>query len=416
MGLTWSMAVTVTDHQTSDKGTIELDVSNQSSYKGRVYLAWVDLQTNPSAVYTSFSTDEGVSWTNPKVINPNPPQRCVGGSIATANNGTVYVTWSGITLVSPFIEDYAGLSVSTDGGVSWNVQQNIFNMNGISGTLPSKGNIKVNGLPQIVVDNSGGPRDGWLYIVTTEKNISPAGSDPDILLHRSTDGGQTWSQGIRVNQDALNNGKIQYFPSIQVDNQGGIDILFHDDRNTTSDSTDLFLARSLDGGNTWKEFYLVDSRFKPKPIVGGASSYQGDHISLLAVDNKLYALWMADYSGIYQVWASIFDMNVLSTNESNHEVVENFNLFQNYPNPFNPSTTIKYSVPNVIASGTKQSQFVSLKVYDVLGNEVAALVNEEKSAGTYKIEFDGSALPSGIYFYQLQAGSLVETKKMVLLK
>lgn len=421
MGLTWSSAVTVTDHQTSDKGTIDLDISNQSSYKGRVYLAWVDLQTNPSAVFTSFSTDEGVSWTNPKVVNPSPPQRCVGGSIATANNGIVYTTWSGITLVSPFIEDYAGLSISTDGGVSWNAQQNIFNMNGISGTLATKGNIKVNGLPQIVVDNSGGLRDGWVYIVTTEKNISPAGSDPDILLHRSTDGGQTWSQGIRVNQDALNNGKIQYFPSIQVDNQGGIDILFHDDRNTTSDSTDLFLARSLDGGNTWKEFFLANSRFKPKPIVGGASSYQGDHISLLAVDNKLYALWMADYSGIYQVWASIFDMNVLSTDEPNNPVVTQFTLLQNYPNPFNPTTKIKYQIPlgfaaSPFSKGGIKGGFVTLKVYDVLGNEVATLVNEEKPAGEYEVEFDGRELTSGIYFYKLQAGSFVETKKMILLK
>jgi len=90
-------------------------------------------------------------------------------------------------------------------------------------------------------------------------------------------------------------------------------------------------------------------------------------------------------------------------------------LFQNYPNPFNPTTTIKYQIPEM--------SFVTLKAYDVLGNEVAALVNEEKPAGSYKIEFDASALPSGIYFYRLQvypanggAGSFVETKKMVLLR
>ena len=415
LGLSWSSAATVTSHRTSDKGTITLDYSSQSSYNGRVYLAWVDLQTNPSEVFTSYSTDQGVSWSNPQSVNPNPPLRCVGGSITTANDGTVYITWSGITLQTPFIEDYAGFAVSTNGGVNWSAQQNIFDMNGISGTFPTKGNIKVNGLPQIVVDNSGGPRDGWLYIVTTEKNISPAGSDPDIILHRSTDGGLTWSSGIRVNQDALNNGKIQYFPCLQVDDQGGIDILFHDDRNTTPDSTDLFLARSMDGGNTWKEFSLSNSRFRPKPIVGGATSYQGDHISLLAVDDKLYAVWMADYSGLYQIWASIFDLNVLSTNESHPELVENFNLFQNYPNPFNPSTKIKYSIPSVTLSEVEGS-LVTLKVYDLLGNEVATLVNEEKPAGEYEVEFDGGDLPSGIYFYQLKAGSFVETKKMILIK
>ena len=83
-------------------------------------------------------------------------------------------------------------------------------------------------------------------------------------------------------------------------------------------------------------------------------------------------------------------------------------MLQNYPNPFNPSTTIKFQIPN--------SSFVNLKVYDVLGNEVATLVNEEKPAGTYQLSFDASNLSSGIYFYKLQAGNIVETKKMILLK
>lgn len=408
LGLNWTSAVTVTNHQTGDKGTISLDYSNQSSFKGRAYLAWIDLQLNPAAMISSFSTNEGVTWSNNQLVNPNPPQRCVGGSITTANNGTVYTCWSGITLISPFIEDYAGFAVSTNGGVSWTTQQNIFDMNGISGTLPTKGNIKMNGLPQIVVDNSGGPRDGWIYIVTTEKNISPAGSDPDIILHRSTNGGITWSEGIRVNQDPLDNGKIQYFPDFQVDNQGGIDILFHDDRNTTSDSTDIFLTRSLDGGNTWKEFSLNNSRFKPKPIVGGASSYQGDHISLLAVDNKLYALWMADYSGIYQVWASLIDMNVLSTDEQNLVPADNFNLFQNYPNPFNNTTIINYSI--------KEESHIRLRIYDVMGSQVDDIVDEQMSPGNYEVEFRADNLPSGIYFYKIESENFNYTKKMMLLK
>jgi len=83
-------------------------------------------------------------------------------------------------------------------------------------------------------------------------------------------------------------------------------------------------------------------------------------------------------------------------------------LEQNYPNPFNPTTSIRYAVSN--------RQFVTLKVYDVLGNEIANLVNEEKAAGTYAVEFNATNLSSGIYFYELQAGSFVETKKMLLLK
>jgi hypothetical protein len=89
---------------------------------------------------------------------------------------------------------------------------------------------------------------------------------------------------------------------------------------------------------------------------------------------------------------------------------DDFKLYQNYPNPFNPSTTLSFVIGH--------SSFVSLKVYDVLGNEVATLVNEEKPAGSYKVEFriENLELSSGIYFYQLIAGSFIETKKMLLLK
>ncbi len=88
--------------------------------------------------------------------------------------------------------------------------------------------------------------------------------------------------------------------------------------------------------------------------------------------------------------------------------IKTYSLSNNYPNPFNPSTIISYSVPEI--------EFVTLKVYDVLGSEVATLVNEEKSVGSYEVEFYGTEIVSGIYFYKLQAGSFVETKKMVLMK
>ncbi len=84
---------------------------------------------------------------------------------------------------------------------------------------------------------------------------------------------------------------------------------------------------------------------------------------------------------------------------------------QNYPNPFNPSTKIKFTIPSVIASETKQSQLVTLKIFDVLGREVATLVNEEKPAGSYEFEFSADRLTSGIYFYKLQAGSFVRNKE-----
>jgi photosystem II stability/assembly factor-like uncharacterized protein len=99
------------------------------------------------------------------------------------------------------------------------------------------------------------------------------------------------------------------------------------------------------------------------------------------------------------------------TNET--KPLTEFKLYQNYPNPFNPTTKIKFKIPQNVKRETSN---VILKVYDVLGNEIAKLVNEDKPAGSYGIEFEGSGLPGGIYFYRLQAGNFIETKKMVLIK
>ena len=85
-----------------------------------------------------------------------------------------------------------------------------------------------------------------------------------------------------------------------------------------------------------------------------------------------------------------------------------FSLEQNYPNPFNPSTMIKYQI--------SEYNLVTIKVYDVIGNEVAILVDEYRQAGSYEVEWDASGLPSGVYFYQLKAGEFVQTMKMILMK
>jgi hypothetical protein len=105
---------------------------------------------------------------------------------------------------------------------------------------------------------------------------------------------------------------------------------------------------------------------------------------------------------------SVFNEDGVTSVREEHQLPNAFKLQQNFPNPFNPSTSIQYEL--------NSRQFVTLKVYDVLGNEVAILINEEKPAGIYEVKFNGTGLPSGIYFYRLQTESFIETKKMVLLK
>ncbi len=111
-------------------------------------------------------------------------------------------------------------------------------------------------------------------------------------------------------------------------------------------------------------------------------------------------------------------------NGKKEEVPSEIKLYQNYPNPFNPVTTIKYSVPAVMRNFVSQqnmrfgeSQYnITLKVYDILGNEMATLINKHKIAGEYEVKFDGTNLPSGVYYYQLKVGSNSQTNKMILMK
>lgn len=104
-----------------------------------------------------------------------------------------------------------------------------------------------------------------------------------------------------------------------------------------------------------------------------------------------------------------------SVETTNSLIPSEFRLEQNYPNPFNPSTVIRYSIP-ASPDPSEGEMLVSLKIYDVLGRQVAALINEQKSPGFYEVKFDGTGLSSGVYFYRLQSGSFSEAKKFMLMK
>jgi hypothetical protein len=159
------------------------------------------------------------------------------------------------------------------------------------------------------------------------------------------------------------------------------------------------------GGGAW-ETYQATSTFTQfvVPIeYFGSEIPDSAYIQIAVFDTT-------DGNGGIGSYAIIDDLSLGgSTGVSDDQVtINSFKLDQNYPNPFNPSTSIQFQIP--------KSSFVNLKVYDILGNEVAILVNEEKPAGNYEVSFIASQLSSGIYLYKIQAGSFVETKKMILMK
>jgi len=130
------------------------------------------------------------------------------------------------------------------------------------------------------------------------------------------------------------------------------------------------------------------------------------HSKPLNGNRKAYAAWW--------LWASLAGWNGIAGIETNNQISKTFELYQNYPNPFNPSTRIQYAISSP-ANGTGK-QFVTIKIYDVIGNEINTIVNEEKPAGTHEVSFNAGSLSNGVYFYKLTAGNFVQTRKMILLK
>ena len=206
-----------------------------------------------------------------------------------------------------------------------------------------------------------------------------------------------WSQqGSKlVGTGAIGNSSQGY--SVSLSSNGNRALVGGWTDNTNAGAVWMF-TRS---GTTWMQ---TGEKLVGTGGVGGGQ--QGFSVALsLDGSTAMVGGWL-DNAQTGATW--VFTGPTTEVQEHDPNLPSEFSLQQNYPNPFNPSTSIKYQV----SSNTQ----VSLKIYDVLGNEIATLVNEEKPAGTYEVDFDASRLSSGVYFYKLQAGSFVETKKMILLR
>jgi hypothetical protein len=148
------------------------------------------------------------------------------------------------------------------------------------------------------------------------------------------------------------------------------------------------------------------------PVTGGWQNWQTISLKNVYISTGKHTLQTQFFFGGFNFSYINFDLVTTDVKSENHSPV-NFELKQNYPNPFNPTTTIKYSIPQ---NPDNKLVNVSIKIFDVLGNEITEIVNEEKSSGDYEVSFDAKSLPSGIYFYELQAGNNLSAKKMLILK
>lgn len=403
-GKTWTVQTSISNDDL-ERASVATDFITGSPNYGNTYASWVKF-SNPFPIVFSKVAQDSESFSAPLVIN-SPDNRSAGGDIAVGPDGEVYVCWAGVSDQSPFRELFTGFASSNNAGNSWTVTENAFNMNGITGLLPEKGNIRVNGLPSIAVDCTQGPRKGWIYIVTGQRDMLPAGNDPDIILNISKDGGNSWSQGIRVNQDELNNGKIQYFPAIHIDKYGGINILYYDDRNTTQDSTGVYMSRSLDGGETWTDHQISDHNFKPEAIGGLGQGYQGDNIDIASTSEKLIPVWMDNSTGHYQIWSANIRFSDIDQIEEFHRK-DDYD-FSVYPNPATNQLNISFTTKKDDEITVTLVNMTSGSKYEVGKYHISKSINQ------FNISTEALKLENGLYLVVTNSEDIIRSQKLLLI-
>jgi hypothetical protein len=361
--------------------------------------SWGSSNPNDSTdIFLSKSTDGGLTWGGQKLIsniggNATGGFGSVHGSYpATGPNGEVYVAWwSPSGLMFDKSTDEGETWLGTDINITGFPVQWITSIPGIQTGVS---------FPVTACDRSNGAYNGTIYVNWTDKR-SGAG-DADIWLAKSTDGGATWSAPRRVNDDSP--GRNQFFNYMTVDQvTGKICIIFYDRRNYSDARTDVYLAISDDGGDTFTNYKISDTPFVPYSTV-----FFGHYIGVSAHSDHVFATWMRMDAGTLTLWGAVIDPATVGIPP---EPGVPYSLTQNAPNPFNEFTFFSFKL--------EKTSKVSLMVADVFGKNVAMLIsNENMNAGKHVIRFSPEKfnLPSGMYHYTLVTDNKTISKKMIYAK
>jgi hypothetical protein len=287
-----SWTITSADPSSSSGNDKEHAMTDLSGvYPNNVYAAWTDFNVTGYPVVLTRSTNSGATW-GARTSFPLSGAAGQGTNIATGPNGEVYLTFSSLN-GSSLPESGIAQAKSTDGGATWSAARILFPVYGIRVVNTGQArfnNTRAPSFPSTAVDRSTGPRRGWVYIAYSG-DVSSAHTDADIYLHRSSDGGATWSSAIRVNTEAP--GSQQWMPGLAVDQTSGrISLGYYSMDTTVQYLTARYVASSEDGGDTWQYTRVSDVRFTPSPLPPPyAGGYCGDYYETASYNGKAWACW-----------------------------------------------------------------------------------------------------------------------------
>jgi len=369
---------------------------------GNIYVIWTEFDSYGSTnsndktrMLFTKSTDSGATWATPMKINKTDgncidEDETVEGAVpAIGPNGEIYSAWSGPAGIR--------FNRSTDYGTTWLTDPILVDLQPTGWDYGIPDIYRANGLPITACDTSGGEYNGTIYVNWSDQRNGV--DDTDIWLKKSTDGGNTWSDLKRVNNDE--SGKQQFLTWMTIDQTTGyVYIVFYDRRNYTNSLTDVYLAYSTDGGETFNNTKISETPFYPS-----SGPFFGDYNNITAHNGIIRPIWTRLESGQLSVWTALIDAStLLSIDDFNLTITADF-----YPNPTTDKTFISFKL--------RKKSDISIKIFDPNGKEAANIL-EGKSFDYGKhiieISLDKYQLKKGIYYYSLQSDNKVVTNKMII--
>ncbi len=413
-----------------DKEFIACDRTD-SPYSGRIYTVWDRFyETN---IYCVSSGDEGETWTSERLVSDAASNQFP--TPAVGHDGTLYVAWT----------NFGGsirIDRSYDGGLTFGNDIHVTDLYNPHPTL--SGNLGSPAHPAMDVDITRGPYRGRIYITYLNRVGTP---DYDIFIRHSDDGGSTWSDARRINDDPVGNGRDQFHPWLTVDNQGIVSAVWLDRRQSPSNwEWHCYVSQSFDGGITWtpnqqvstmpsnpndtvppapeidyeadREAKIAAGPALPGPIRramareradGPSGPHQdsragtiGEYIGIACADGFITAVWTDTRNGHQDTYGGAQAFSAVED-----EAAPQASHLHLFPNPASGPISLRYQVPT--------DGWVSLEVFDVSGRQVRALVDRKLRRGNHEFVWNGTdqaghPVAPGSYFVRFRAPGIEESR------